>query len=167
MDTQYQQKIITRISDNDLYLVSKILHNTTFGNLSNYAAYLFQNLLSDKITNPIDNINAQVEIRNRRANTLIIPQDSDVTLTINAKKLPQDFLVVLDQDLTTNSFWSVGRILDYAICQMLTNAQNHFSFHFNDTEKGIILNAMSKTQLKVLYEQAGEAGGETAHDSGV
>lgn len=163
MNTKYTKTIITRISDNDLYTINKILHTTTFGNLSGYFTYLFENLLSDKIANPVDNINAQVEIRNRRVNTLLISQDSTIDLTLDSNKLPNDFINILDQDLSTNSFWSVGRIFDYALCQILTNPKNSFSFNFTPTDRAIILNAMSKSQLKVLYEQA---GGDTDHDSG-
>ena len=151
--------INTRLDKNYIALTKEVLA-LTYPSMESYLTYLFSNLLSTKIVNPVDSIEAQAYLQTRVARQLLHSDTHKIALNTEDESLNLMFLTNLNQDLRANTFWDVNKICDYAFCQLLTNPASSFTFGFNAHEASVIRNVLSKYQLQKLHNDLNKSIGD-------
>lgn len=144
--------INTQLTNNDLKLAKSIVATSSFETVANYFVYVLNNLTSNEIINPIEN--AGQLIADRTVQPLLINKIKHVTLIIDKHELNASFLRDLAITLQTNTFWTIDKIFDYMICQLITNPEHTFSFNFNEHDQLLIEGVESKDILAQLNNLA-------------
>lgn len=140
--------ISTQLSNSDLKLVKNILATSSFETVSNYFVYVINNLTNNLIINPIQN--ARHLISDRTVHSLTTDNLRHIKLSINEHDLTTDFVQDLERSLNTNSFWTISKIFDYAMCQLISNPESTFNFNLNEHDRLVIEGVISKAVLAQL-----------------
>lgn len=144
--------IATRLNAGDINLIKKIIAKSDFHTLGNYFTYLIYHLTSNNLINPITR--AKSLIYQRKVHALLNFQAHKLVLTITDKSLTKKYLEDLQLELETNSYWDLSRLWDYALCQILINSNETFSFNLTNDDKLLIDNVNNKVKLQKLQTMA-------------
>lgn len=144
--------IATRLNAGDINLIKKIIAKSDFHTLGNYFTYLIYHLTSNNLINPI--ARAKSLIYQRKVHALLNFQARKLVLTITDKSLTKKYLEDLQLELETNSYWDLSRLWDYAMCQILINSNDTFSFPLTNDDKLLIDNVNNKVKLQKLQTLA-------------
>lgn len=135
------------LNTDDLKLIKKVLRTSEFNNISGYFTYIFNNLLNDKIINPVTSDEAKALLGKRKVQPIFTEKLVTQHLEIDQDVLSIYFMNTLQDDLGANSYWDVTSIFAYALCQVLTNPAGSFTFGFSQYDKSLIENVIDKTKL--------------------
>lgn len=138
----------TRLAKADLTLAQEILARSSFVNLASYFSYIINNLTKTELYNPIQAANDLIVARPIRP--LITSHVSQLELTVSVHELDPNFLQNLQLSLSTNTYWNISQLFDYALCQLLVNPNDTFGFNFCQHDRLIIENVFTKQMLQEM-----------------
>lgn len=139
----------TRLAKADLALAQAILAKSSFVNLASYFSYIVNNLTKPVLDNPIQAANDLIAARPIKP--LITNHVSQLELTVSVHEVDPKLLQNLQSSLSTNTYWNINQLFDYALCQLLVNPNDTFNFNFCQHDRLIIENVYSK---QILQEMA-------------